>query len=456
MAESNSTKALREQLGEDYKVIRAMADKINAESRDFSAEEQEAWDKVNAAYSSKEKRLNIILQADKLGESMSARTEADKNLAANLRIASDAKSGDGATLGPDPKTQAIAFGAWVRRTGNIALTEQEIEATRICGVNVNYDVYDFQRPVGMRQHNCWDVRGGADFGANLSQFNPSTGGYTVPETFVRNFELALLQYGGVRQVAEIITTTTGEIMTWPMATDTSNQGSQIGESATQTTTTTTNPTFKATTWTAYGYTSNFILIPFGLLRDSMFNLAEIVSGMLGERVARKTNAHFTTGDGAGKPSGIVTDSVLGVTAASATAVAADELYDLEHSVDPAYRSMGCAWMFNDGILKGLRKLKDGNGRYLWQEGMSTGAPNMLLGYRYAISQEMQATFATGTKTLLFGLMNKYKIRDVGGVRIVRADQRFIETDNVGFAAISYHDGHLLNAGGNPVKHLIQA
>ncbi len=192
------------------------------------------------------------------------------------------------------------------------------------------------------------------------------------------------------------------------------------------------------------------------MRDSAFNLAELVGNMLGERVGRKTAVDFTTGNGAGGPSGIVTDSYLGVTAASATAIAADELYDLEHSVDPAYRSMGCGWMFHDQILKGLRKLKDGQGRYLWQEGMSNGAPNMLLSYPYTIVQEMQSSIATGTKTILFGLFSKYKIRDVGGIRLNRVNERFIETDNIGFNVISYHDGHLLDAGTHPVKHLLQA
>lgn len=368
MADSNSTKAIRESMGEDRRVIRQLAERINTHKnddgtigRDFTAEEQGEWDRVNAAYSAKEKRLDFLLRADELDKKFAAQAEANKAAAAQIRVV-DPAGGDGASLMvPDAKTQAMAFGAWIRhQSGQVDVTDEEKQAAAACGVRLHSNSYEFLRPTGMRTHNCWDSKGVIDYGANLSQYNPATGGYTVPETFVRNFETALLQYGGVRQVAEIITTTTGEVMTWPMATDTSNQGSQIGESATQTTTTTTNPTFKAATWTAYGYTSNFILIPFGLLRDSMFNLAEIVSGMLGERVGRKTNAHFTTGDGAAKPSGIVTDSVLGVTAASATAVAADELYDLEHSVDPAYRGMGCGWMFNDAILKGIRKLKDGN------------------------------------------------------------------------------------------------
>lgn len=450
---AESTKLLREQMGEDYKVIRAMADKINAESRDFTPEELEAWDKVNASYTSKETRVGILERADAIGMKMAAPITNSKELAATLRIANDAKSGDGAKEATSA-LQAVAFGAWMRfGSGRIDLEEHEVEAARICGVRLHSGAFEIHRQHGMRQHGCWEMNGVRDYGANLSQFNPSTGGYTIPETYLRSIEVALLQYGGPRRVAEVITTATGEVMTWPAYDDTGNQGSRIGESATQTTTSTTNPAFKAKTWSAYAYTSNFLLIPFGLMRDSMFNLAEIAGQMLGERVGRKTAADFTTGSGAGGPSGIVTDSTLGVTAASATAIAADELYDLEHSVDPAYRSMGCGWMFHDNTLKNLRKLKDGQSRYLWQEGMSVGAPNMLLGYPYTIVQEMASSISASAVTMLFGLMNKYKIRDVGGIRLNRANERFIETDNIGFNIISYHDGHLLDAGTHPVKNL---
>ncbi len=75
------------------------------------------------------------------------------------------------------------------------------------------------------------------------------------------------------------------------------------------------------------------------------------------------------GDGTGDPLGIVAASTLGVTAVSQTAVTFDELLDLYHSVDPAYRASPKArWMFNDTTLKAIRKLKGGDGQYIWQMG----------------------------------------------------------------------------------------
>lgn len=448
---ATNVKALREQLGADAKVIRELADKINAESRDFNSEEQAQWDAVNKAYNDKEKRLVAIERADAVQSRMSAvQPEASGIVGGSSFV--KAAGGDGASL--TDKSADLAFNGWLRYQAGFEPSQDEQEAAEATGVVFRRQSYDIQRPQGIRQNSFWSVNG--KIGATMSQWDPTTGGVTVPTTLIRSLEAALLQFGGVRQVAEVMTTATGETIAWPTANDTSNSGRRINEGGTQTTTTTTNPSFGAVMWNAYAYTSDFILIPYGLLRDSAFDLASVVGGMLGERVGRKTNTDFTTGPGAAAPKGIVTASTLGVTAASATAIAADELYDLVHSVDPSYRGMGCGWMLHDSIFLALRKLKDGNGRYLWQEGMSVGAPNMLLSFPYVINQDMQASIASATKTILYGLMSKYKIRDVAGVRLNRVNERFIENDLIGFNYISYHDGNLLDAGTHPVKHLLQA
>src|SRR5689334_1973561 len=100
-----------------------------------------------------------------------------------------------------------------------------------------------------------------------------------------------------------------------------------------------------------------------------------------ERFGRITNTHFTTGDGVSKPSGVMTEATLGVTAASATEFTADEVIDLEHSVDPAYRR-SARWMMNDDSLKILKKLKDTAGRNLWMASPADGEPDTTLGHPY--------------------------------------------------------------------------
>ncbi|WP_141489274.1 phage major capsid protein, partial [Rhizobium phaseoli] len=132
---------------------------------------------------------------------------------------------------------------------------------------------------------------------------------------------------------------------------------------------------------------------------------------------------------------------------------ADEIIDLSHSVDPAYRtSPKVRFMFNDLTLAAIRKLKDGQGNYLWQMGnVKEGVPGTLLGYNYSINQAM-ANIATGNKTIIFGDLGKYWVRKVGSPVIGVLRERF--WPDLGVAGLIRFDGELLDTAA--VKYLVQA
>ena len=166
--------------------------------------------------------------------------------------------------------------------------------------------------------------------------------------------------------------------------------------------------------------------------------------------------YFVTGTGSSEPQGVVTGSSLGVTAASATAVTFDEIIDLINSVDPAYQasaSFGLA--MNNSTKAAIRKLKDSNGQYLWQAGLTANDPDTILGKPVVVLQEM-ADIATGEKTIIAGDMSKFVIRDAGPVRLARMDERYRDYDQTGFVAFARVDSIVIDAGTNPIKHLIQA
>ena len=283
-----------------------------------------------------------------------------------------------------------------------------------------------------------------------------SGGYLRPETFTDALETAMLWYGGMLNVAEIIRTPTASPFPWPTANDTTNTGRQLGES--KAADNFTDPAFGQNWMYSYKFTSDPILASFEILRDTPFNLASLLGGMLGERLGRIQNTKFTTGTGAATPYGIVPSSPVGKTTASATAIIADELLDLQHSVDKAYRDQpGVGWMFHDSVALALRKLKDSSGAYyLWQDGLRGGEPNMLLQKPVTINNDMASAIAASNVTALFGLFTKYKIRQVNQVRIVRLTERYrIENDSDAFVAYIEADGRLLDAGGHPVKSLQQ-
>lgn len=169
-------------------------------------------------------------------------------------------------------------------------------------------------------------------------------------------------------------------------------------------------------------------------------------------MARIANAKLTTGSGSSDVEGIVTNSTLGVTAASATAIISDEIIDLVHSVDPGYRQGSVAFMMNDGTLASVRKLKDGQGNYLWQMGnYQTGVPQNLLGYDVVVNQDM-ASIATGNKTILFGDMSYFYIRKIGAPEIFVVRERFVPDH--GIMGYIRFDGCLSQV--YAVKHLVQA
>lgn len=117
-----------------------------------------------------------------------------------------------------------------------------------------------------------------------------------------------------------------------------------------------------------------------LLNDSVFDLESYISREFARRIGAKEEEAFFTGDGSGKPLGILASSggaETGITAASATAITADELIDLFYSLKSPYRR-NAVWVLNDSTIKAIRKLKDSNGQYLWQPSLTAGTPDTIL------------------------------------------------------------------------------
>ena len=132
-----------------------------------------------------------------------------------------------------------------------------------------------------------------------------------------------------------------------------------------------------------------------------------------------------------------------MTAASATAVTADELMDLYYSLKSPYRKKSM-WVLNDSTIKAIRKLKDNNGQYLWQPSLTAGTPDMILGRPIKTSAYMPA-MAAGAKTIAFGDFSYYWIADRQGRSFKRLNELFAATGQVGFLASQRVDGKMILA-----------
>jgi HK97 family phage major capsid protein len=297
---------------------------------------------------------------------------------------------------------------------------------------------------------------GVEKRAQTSSSN-AAGLYTVPDEMMGALIRSLKMWGPMydEDLCTTITTVGGAPLPMPTVNDTANSAAANGgQGVTLTDDGGADVTFGQKQLDAYAFDTEWIRVSKELADDSMIAMEALLASLLGERLGRTANSQLTVGTGSSAPNGIVTASTLGKTAAGAAAITADEIMDLLHSVDPAYRmSPKARFMFNDSTFAAIRKLKDGQNNYLWQMGdVRTAAPGTLLGYSYTINQAM-ASLATGNKVMLFGDFSKYFVRKVGGV-LIGAIQDKDFWPGFGIAGWVRFDGELGDTAA--VKHLITA
>lgn len=268
----------------------------------------------------------------------------------------------------------------------------------------------------------------------------AAGGYLVPPEFRAKMVETMKFFGAMREVSEVITTETGATLPWPTNDDTANVGAILAENSQVTEQ---DVTIGQADVGAYMYTSKLVRVSLQLLQDNAFDIENWLARKLGERIGRIQNTHFTTGTGTNQPEGVQTNAVVGKTGATGqtTSVAYDDLIDVIHSVDPAYRNGGrVQWMLNDLTLANIRKLKDDQGRPLWEPSVQVGVPDGLLGYAYTVNQDMPV-MAAGAKSILFGdFFAGYLIRDVRDIQTLRLSERYADYLQVGFLAFARSDG----------------
>lgn len=414
----------RTKLFEDMKALMAKAD---AEKREMNADEDGQWNKmdqeIDKLTADIEKREKLASVSTLLSSPRPALVPAPQpSPAADIRgLGSDANES------AEQRTARIAeemdvFRSWVRFGTEVLTPEQQKMLKRL---------RTFVKP--------------GDLPPELRAQGSTTtaGGYLIPQGFSGELEKALKAFGGVRSVARAFPTPEGNDIPWPTVDDTANVGELLAENSQAASQ---DVTFGQIVLKAYKYSSKVVLVPLELLQDSFFNVDDLLRDLLTERIGRITNTHFTTGTGTGQPKGVVTESGSGKVGLSGqtTTVIYDDIVDLEHSVNAAYRS-GASFMFADSTLKALKKVKDTTGRPIWAPGFpgfSNAAPSTIMGYPYTINEDM-AVMAANAKSILFGNFSKYVVRDVMAITLLRLVERYAEFGQVGFIAFSRHDARAI-------------
>ena len=272
----------------------------------------------------------------------------------------------------------------------------------------------------------------------LQEGTDSEGGYLVPDEYERTLVEALEEENVFRQLAKVIRTSSGDRKIPVVATK--GTASWIDEEGAYTES---DDSFGQVSIGAYKV-GTMIKVSEELLNDSVFDLESYIAKEFARRIGAKEEEAFFTGDGSGKPLGILAatgGAETGVTATSSTAVTADELMDLFYSLKSPYRKKA-VWVLNDSTIKAVRKLKDSTGQYLWQPSLVAGTPDTLLGRPVKTSAYMPV-IAAGAKTIAFGDFSYYWIADRQGRSFKRLNELYAANGQVGFLGSQRVDGKLV-------------
>lgn len=284
----------------------------------------------------------------------------------------------------------------------------------------------------MRNKSSFEVKNALEKGTD------SEGGYLVPDEFEHTLIQALEEENIFRDLANVIQTSSGDrkipvVATKGTASWVDEEGA-IPES---------DDSFKQVTLSAYKL-ATMIKISEELLNDSAFDLESYVAKEFGRRIGTKEEEAFFVGDGTGKPTGILDETgggQLGKTASGTTSISFDEIMDLFYSLKSPYRK-NATFLMNDSTVKAIRKLKDGNGQYIWQPSMVAGTPDTILN-RPVLTSTYMPEVAAGNKTIAFGDFKYYWIADRQGRSFKRLNELYAVTGQVGFVATQRVDGKLI-------------
>ncbi len=277
----------------------------------------------------------------------------------------------------------------------------------------------------------------------MSTTTGSEGGYTVPSEIATMVIEKMKAFGGMREVAQLIPTSTGAPLNYPTTDGTKEEGEIVEENQK---TNNLDITFGTADLTAYKYSSKTITLPIELIQDSAIDIIDLVTRRIAERIGRITNKHFTIGTGTKQPFGFVTKASSGKIGQSGQtlSVTYDDIVDLKHSVNSAYRR-NAIYMMNDLSVAAVRKIKDTTGRPIWIPGLETGESDRLNGHTIVINDDMPE-MAANAKSIAFGDFAKYLIRDVTSSTSVRRfdDSPFALNGQVGFCAWQRCGGNLVD------------
>jgi len=385
---SKQIDALSAERARAWEAAKALLDAAADEKRDLTAEESETFDRINADLDVKDARIKSIIDVEERGRAIDE---------ARSRTGVGDLGASAVETGVDSDDQTVR-----------ALLRGEIRSA------------------------TFEKRAITKSSATL-----------VPSSVYNQIVEHLVQANVVRGLATVLTTSSGESLAIPKSTAFST-ASIVGEASQASAS---DPTLATTTLGAYKYVV-LVQLSNELANDSSIDVGGFLARQAGIAIGVATRGHMTTGDGASKPFGIVTRASAGVTGATSVsgAFTADNLIDLRYSVGAVYTAQpGNAFMLNSTAMSAARKLKDSQNRYLFEPGLN-GNVDALLGYPVQINDSM-ANPAVSAKSVIFGHIPSYFIREVNGIDVAVSDDFAFDYSVRTFRVTLRTDGDLVDQTG---------
>lgn len=397
-----------------YEQMKAIVDGADADKRSLTAEETGSYDALDT-------QLNELDQQRKRYEDMDKR-EADLAEAqerAKIDIVDKDQRGTGE---PDKfESELRSFLAGERRSLTVAPDEK---------------IRDYTHARAIAQQR------------DLTKGTATAGGHTVGTSFYAQLIDHLIEVSGVLMAGPtVLVTERGENLPVPRTTAHSSATSEIAEA---TAIAESDPAFNQLVLSAYKY-GVLVQVSSELMEDTYVDLLGYLSMQCGRAVGNAFGTRLITGTGTSQPQGVATAATTGVTgsASVAGAFSAENLVDLFHSVISPYRnSPSCGWLMRDATLGSARKLREGagTGAFLWQPALQASTPDTLLG-KPVFTDPNVAAVALSAKSVLFGDMSRYFVRQVRDIRFERSDDFAFNSDLTTFRCLFRGDGGLADTSG---------
>lgn len=287
-------------------------------------------------------------------------------------------------------------------------------------------------------YNCY-LRGRALVHNVMSEGVDANGGYLVPTELERQIVTALDENNVIRSVANVIKTA-AERKIPVAASHVAAQWTAENGAYTES-----NPTFAQKAIDAYKETA-LAKVSIELLQDSMFSVEAYLANEFGRAFGILEEEAFCVGTGTGQPTGIFNayddDAPVGgeinVITGTSGAVKGDDLISLIYALKAPYRK-NAKFLMKDSSVSEIRKLKDGNGVYMWQPSLQAGQPDKLLGYDL-LTSAYAPEIAANALPVAFGDFHSYWISDRSGITIQRLNELYSANGQVGFIATKRCDG----------------